>query len=163
MNNLQTPTHPESRRGTLDYIEGKQRELNRFHYEHKIYLKDTNAFQNVYFAHYFDFMGAAREEFLNHILGAQTADFMKSGISLITVDSSIKYRNSLYLYDEFKVEVTVPKISKFKIKLDFEFVNSKTGIIHANSSMTIAAGMNGSAIPIPPVMVEAIKPFVKYD
>ena len=46
-----------------------------FIYERRIYLSDTNSFQNVYFAKYYEFLGEAREELLRYLMKENTPKF----------------------------------------------------------------------------------------
>jgi YbgC/YbaW family acyl-CoA thioester hydrolase len=143
------------------HIDVKRRRFNRrekeFSYQREIYLSDTNAFQNVYFANYAKFIGEAREDFLQWALGENISHFMKSGINLATVDMSIKYKASLYVFDCISVIIKVPKISKIKIFLDFTIINNRTSEINATASMTLCAIQNHKPIVFPEIITDKLK------
>src|SRR5437762_1629723 len=56
-----------------------------------VYLSDTNAFGNTYFAKYFEWQGMARESFFNRVLFPDQQAFLASGIKLITAEAEHKY------------------------------------------------------------------------
>ena len=114
----------DRRRVEIDF---RRRKLNRrkreYLYQREIYLSDTNAYQNVYFANFVYYLGEAREDFLDWMLGENKAGFMRSGVGLVTVDCSIKYLGSLYVFDIITVRLTVPKMTRTKLHFNFEIIN----------------------------------------
>lgn len=156
----------EKRKGTerrekkIDY---KRRTLDRrekvFYYERQAYLTDTNFFQNVYFAQYFDFIGEAREDLFKFLLGEDFNSFMQTGIGISTVDTSIKYIKELHLFDRFKIFITITKIQTFKVSMSFKFVKNDSNEKIAEAEMTVCFHLNGKPIPVPDVIKERVKQY----
>jgi YbgC/YbaW family acyl-CoA thioester hydrolase len=142
-----------------------------FHFKRKIYLTDTNAFQNVYFAQYFDFMGEAREELLKYILGENTSAFIETRIILLTLETSLKYKASSFLFDVIRVEVSLDKISKTKIYLNFRIYNITQKAVSCEGKMAIGTALNGRPIALPKplydgarsLFIEGKKPSPGYE
>lgn len=153
------------RRGTTpkNYIARRFKRRERaFLYERKIYLSDTNAFQNVYFAQFFHFIGEAREDLLAYLLQEHLADVMTSGITLLTRDCSFKYRNSLFAYDQIIVEVSLTKLTAMSVGLSFKVQNATKDQLAGEGSMTIACAMNNKLCKLPSVLYESLdKLFIK--
>lgn len=125
-----------------------------FLYERKIYLSDTNAFQNVYFAQFFHFLGEAREDLLAYVLQERLGEIMSSGITLLTRDCSFKYRNSLYAYDEIVVEIRLTKLTAMSGGLSFKILNVTRNQLAGEGDMTIACAMNGKLCKLPTVLFD---------
>lgn len=89
----------------------------RFVFEKTIYLTDTNALGNAYFARYFDWQGMAREEFLRRLLPDPVA-FFGAGMKIFTVKAETEYKSGLALYDELQIEIRTTNIKK----TSFEFI-----------------------------------------
>lgn len=152
----------DRRKQKTDY---KRRKFDRreglFYYDREVYLTDTNAFGNTYFAQYFDFMGEAREEFLKFLIGDHLDTFMKSGVILLTVDASIKYMKPLFLFDRVRIYVSVKKLTKMKGELEFTFKNPESENIHAVAGMTVATSMGERIIPLPDLIALNAQAFIK--
>ncbi len=148
----------QERRGTSTK-EIIPRRFNRrekaFVYERKIYLSDTNAFQNVYFAQFFHFLGEAREDLLAYLLGDQLGALMTSGITLLTRDCSFKYRNSLFAYDQIQVQVSLTKLTQMSVGLSFKIENLTRQQLAGEGSMTIACALGGKLCKLPSALYES--------
>jgi len=134
----------------------RNRREGEYYYDRTVYLTDTNFFQNAYFAQYFDFIGEAREDFLMYVLGDQFEEFMGTGISISTVDTSIQYKMPLYLFDKIRIFVTVSKFSRARVYLNFK-IEHHDGRLIANSKMTIAFTLNGKVLPVPDLIKQKIQ------
>ena len=128
-----------------------------FVYPREIYLSDTNAYSNVYFANFIHFIGEAREAWLQWLLGDNATAFFQSGIGMVTVDTDIKYKDSLYCFDKIEVKVTVTKLSRTKLVFHFDIVNQKTKKLSAAANMTVGAVFNGKIVIIPSILSDQIK------
>lgn len=112
-------------------IEFDRRSISRrmrcFYIVKTVYLSDTNAFGNTYFAKYFEWQGMAREAFLARHLVPDVSVLMKSGIKLITAEASHCYKHETVVYDRVRVEVRAGHPKHATVELLFTFVNSRTG------------------------------------
>src|SRR5689334_18992697 len=89
----------DRRKQEIDFRRRKfLRREKKFVYSREIYLSDTNAYKNVYFGKYSYILGEAREDLLEWLLQGNR-EFVDSGIGLVTVETTIKYKASLYLFD----------------------------------------------------------------
>lgn len=119
-----------------------------FIFERRVYLADTNAEGNTYFARYFEWMGMAREEFFRQVI----SDIQKffQNVRAVTLSASIDFKNETRLFDEviIKAKPTNPKITTFE--LNFTFMNKNTKQLIAEGKQKLGfTDIRGNIIPIP--------------
>ena len=130
-----------------------------FMFEKTIYLTDTNIFGNAYFARYFDWQGMAREEFFRQVMGDNNKIF-QSGIKLVTIEASIRYRNEVTLFDEVIIKVKPDNVRIATFDLIFIYLNKKTDQLVAEGKQKIGfVDSNNKAIPIPKELKEGWERF----
>lgn len=128
--------------------------MKTFIYETTVYLSDTNAFQNAYFARYFDWQGSAREEFL-HQTCSDIKALMQSGIIIKTLEASMQYKKDAYLFDHLAIEVKPFNVNLASYELNFIFRNKKTNeIIGIGHEKVAYMNKKGKFIPIPFEIIE---------
>lgn len=126
----------------------------RFQFDKIVYLTDTNAMGNVYFAKFFEWQGMAREEFFRELIPDYLA-FMKSGTRLITVEASMEYKHEALLFDQITISVKPQNVKRLGFDLSFTFTNKATQQIIGVGRQRIAfADANGKLITIPSALVE---------
>jgi acyl-CoA thioesterase FadM len=124
-------------------------ERKNFIFNKTLYLTDTNALGNAYFARYFDWQGMAREEFMRRIIPDPIA-FFRSGMKIFTINASMEYKAELGLYDEIEIEVKTSNIKRASFELNFSFTNKNTSALIAVGSQRLAfVGPDGRIVPIP--------------
>lgn len=141
------------------FILEKPNNINAFTYEHTVYLKDTNAFGNTYFANYFVWQGMAREAFLKFLLGDPTP-LMTSGIKMITVRAHTEYYHETICYDEVVIKAHSENMKRCSFDLIFNFYNKKTSQLIAKGYQTIAfSNSNGYLTKTPPPLQDTLKEY----
>lgn len=119
----------------------------KFTFEKIVYLNDTNAEGNVYFAQYFNWQGMAREEFYRRNF---PLELWASGIKLITCDASVKYKQEAILFDEVLIEVAIDNLKNMSLELIFTYTRKQDGALLAKGRQKIAfADASGELIPVP--------------
>lgn len=130
----------------------------KFIFEKTVYLSDTNAEGNVYFAKFFEWQGQAREEFFKKI----RPNFLQEGIKLITVEAYSKYLHECRLFDEVEIIIKISQLRKASIKMNFTFINKKTKEKVAEGYQIIAyADIKGKIERIPPEIREKLAEFLE--
>ena len=136
------------------------RQFNRrektFIYQRRVYLSDTNSFQNVYFAKFYEFIGEAREELLRYLMRESLPELMASGIVLLTRDCSLKFRDSIYLYDDITISVSLTRSTAMRVCLDFTIINNTRDQVAAEGQMTIAEAREGKVCRIPALLSDRL-------
>lgn len=122
--------------------------MGRFAFAVTVYIGDTNVEGNVYWTHYFDWLGRAREAFARWAV-PNIIEEMGAGLTLITVETNIKHVKPAFLYDELVVIVGIKEVKKASLQLCFDFVNQKTKEVIATGWQVIAFGRDGKLVPIP--------------
>ena len=121
----------------------------KFVFNKIVYLCDTNAEGNVYFAKYFEWQGQAREEFVK-INVPTLLSILQSGIKLITYEAYASFKKETILYDEILIEIKTKNIKKLSLDLVFIYTNKKTGELVTTGWERLAfADATGNLIPIP--------------
>lgn len=125
-----------------------------FIFEKTVYLTDTNLFGNAYFASYFDWQGMAREEFFRQVMGDKNT-FFQSGVKLVTIEASIRYRNEVTLFDEIIIKVKPDNVRITTFDLVFTYLNKKLGQLVAEGKQKIGfVDSSNKVIPIPKELKE---------
>ena len=137
---------------------GMDRELTKtqkqFVYNKRVFLKDTNAEGNVYFARFFEWQGEAREEFFRQNV-PDHLQILQSGTRLITVNAWMTYKRSAFLFDEILVDIKTTHLKNMSLELFFTFINKATDEVIAHGGEKLAfSDPAGTAIPIPPSVRE---------
>jgi enediyne core biosynthesis thioesterase len=120
------------------------------------YLKDTNAYGNMYFSRYFEWQGVCREAwFCNRIVPNMLT---LEGI-LITKDANLEYLDEILPFNKIQVSLNTDRIRKTSFKLIFHYQNEK-GILVAKGSQTIIfASKTRKIIKIPLELIKKIKQY----
>lgn len=122
-----------------------------FIYNKTVYLGDTNAEGNVYFANYFRWQGEAREAFYAAYFPLDI--WQKTGLKLITCDASVRYKKETTLYNQVQIQVQTANLRHMSGELLFTYTLKDTDTLIAYGKQRIAfADDTGTLIPLPPLM-----------
>jgi len=109
-----------------------------FIYDRSVYLPDTNAEGNAYFARYFDWQGETREAYL------------KQGITREEYKTN-EYHKPSWLFDEVCIQMTTRNIRHASLEMVFTIFNKLTGELTAKGFQELAfQNRRGRLIPVPP-------------
>jgi|SRR5579884_833751 len=136
----------------------KEVHKKKFIFQKRVYLSDTNAQGNVYFARIFEWQGEAREEYLR-VAVPNHEHLFTAGLRLLTVEAAAEYKGEARLYDDIEIEITVPWIKRASFQLNFNIVNAKTGQLLATGKQLITCSdAEGKLIAIPKPIKEGLLP-----
>lgn len=135
---------------------------NGFYTFHKtVYLTDTNAFGNTYFARYFDWQGMVREAYLRVVVPNYLQMFA-TGIKWITAEAQMIYKHETRVYDEVAISVKPGFMKKSSFELLFTYYNKNTKQLIGNGRQVITfAGPDGKIVKIPKELADGLKPYTK--
>lgn len=164
MEKPKTQQMPRKKDRRINSISYNRRKINRrekeFLFHKTVYLSDTNAMGNTYFARYFEWQGSSREDFFKFLMPNYT-EFLSSGIKLITLEAHNKYLYESRLYDEVLIKLTLGKVTQTSVELIFTFINEPRKELLAQGSQKVAfADKNGKYILVPNELKEAAKPLI---
>ena len=135
-----------------------------FVFEKTVYLSDTNAFGNTYFAKYFEWQGMAREAFVKRCLVPDFKQLVMSGVKLITAEAYHKYKHETVVYDRVLIRLKVGPRRRSTVELLFTFVDKTTGRLIGQGRQVIAfANAKGRLIRVPEMIAKNIKPFMSSN
>lgn len=134
-------------------VEKLQAALGRAFIVHRtVYLPDTNAEGNVYFARYFEWQGEVREACLRQgISREEYRALVVTKTRLVTVKATMDYTRMLGLFDRVCVRMTTRRIRRASLELVFAVFNLGTGELVAEGLQQLAfQDRHGRLIAVPP-------------
>ena len=127
------------------------------HFDHlrKVSFSDTDLAGIVHFASFFPYMEDCEHEFYRSLGLSVTnmRDFNGDKLGWPRVHASCNYKKPLHFDDEFKISLTIAKISTKTIKYNFRFISKDDEIEFAEGSLIVAcvkfseSGMESVKIP----------------
>ena len=131
-----------------------------FVYEKTVYLCDTNAEGNVYFACFFEWQGIAREEFFRRNVPNHMR-ILQSGVRLITVNAWMIYQNECHLFDNISIQVNTANLKRASLELMFTFTNNTTHKLVGHGGEKLAfASSEGQLLAVPNTILENARRFL---
>ena len=126
--------------------------MDEFVFERVVYLTDTNAEGNAYFARYFDWQGETREAYLKQgITREEYKTMLRTKTRLVTVKASNEYYKPSWLFDEVRIRMTTRNIRHASLEMVFTVFNKLTGELTARGIQELAfQNRRGRLIPVPP-------------
>jgi enediyne core biosynthesis thioesterase len=95
-----------------------EREVLTFRHSIDIYLKDSNAYGNTYFARYFEWQGVCRERWLQQCI---SADLLQPIGVLVTKNATIDYVRETFPFQTIECELNTEHVKNCSLKLLFRF------------------------------------------
>ncbi len=114
----------------------------------EIYLKDINLFGGVYFSHYFEWQGMAREAFLKSNIPS-VGEILEKNMRLVTLEALIVYSESLSFHDEIQIRVNTHNINKAYLELIFLYFKNKKNVAAIGKQKVCFSNPLGNPILIP--------------
>lgn len=149
----------KDRREKIDNTE--RRKINRREKEFilplKVYLSDTNAFGNVYFAKYFEWQGKAREDWFNYIMQEKSLVLMQE-YKMATVEASHQYKHECLPFDEVELSLKI-RFSKMCLYFTFifRFKNTKDIIGIGKQKIAFISNKTNKLSEVPLEIIEQAK------
>lgn len=135
--------------------------MRAYHYRHAVTLDETSIAGNVYFAHYLNWQGHCREQFLaDHAPGVLKA--LQAGeLLLVTVSCSMDYYAECFAFDTIDVEMTLHGTSGNRIVIDFCFSRGGRQVARGEQTVACMRRTDGGVRPttVPDELADALIPF----
>jgi len=114
-----------------------------FHHKISIFLKDSNAYGNTYFARYFEWQGICREKWFYECI---SRDMLQAEGVFITKRAENDYLQETFPFQEVSCEVNTYDVRKCSFWLEFRFYSEghpisvgRQQIVFANHAKQITA------------------------
>ncbi|MYN04725.1 acyl-CoA thioesterase [Pseudoduganella sp. DS3] len=124
-----------------------------FHHKLSIFLKDSNAYGNTYFARYFEWQGICREKWFYECI---SRDMLQAEGVFITKHAQNDYLQETFPFQEVSCEVNTYDVRRCSFWLEFRFYAEghpvsvgRQQIVFANHAKQIA--------PLPEIVLKRIK------
>ncbi|MFW2372262.1 MAG: acyl-CoA thioesterase [Gammaproteobacteria bacterium] len=120
---------------SLCLSEGKNRLFNNWQLEMTPYLKDSNAYGNIYFARYFEWQGLCREKWFSECICPNM--FELEG-SLVTKSAHNDYVASIVPFQRIRCLLSTRNIKSASFELVFRFYDFDTNQLLSKGGQKIA-------------------------
>lgn len=138
------------------YAESKKTAEKRvFYHAIDVYLKDSNAYQNTYFARYFEWQGICRERWFHSCI---SADMLNAEGEFITKSAHQNYLRSTFPFQTVNCYLTTFNVRKCAFSLWFEFFAQ--GELVSTGYQEIVFASDKKIARLPDALIEKIK---QYD
>ncbi|MYM83745.1 acyl-CoA thioesterase [Duganella sp. FT50W] len=122
-----------------------------------VYLKDSNAYGNTYFARYFEWQGICREKWFFECISRDM--LQKEGV-FITKHAEQDYLQETFPFQEISCELNVYNVKKCSFWLEFRFsVDGKP--VSVGRQQIVFACHDRKIKALPPAVIELIQRYVK--
>jgi acyl-CoA thioesterase FadM len=129
-----------------------------FEMEIEVYLKDSNAYGNVYFSRHFEWQGIVREAWFSKRIFANM--FELPGV-FITKRANIEYLSETYPFQKVKATLNTANFRRASFDIVIAFSNADLGTPISKGSQTIVfADKNKHITKLPAPILEKMK---EYD
>ena len=124
-----------------------------FRHTIEVYLKDSNATGNVYFARYFEWQGICREKwFFENV----SADMLQPLGVFVTKEAQQKYIQETFAFQRVECEVNTFAVKQCSFSLLFRFfVDGR--LVSAGYQQIVFAGLNKKIARLPADVLEKIR------
>jgi enediyne core biosynthesis thioesterase len=112
------------------------REALTFRHSIDIYLKDSNAYGNTYFARYFEWQGICRERWLQRCIAA---DLMQPQGVLITKTANTDYVRETFPFQTVECELNTRQVKNCSVTLVFRFMVAGSIVGKGSQQIVFAA------------------------
>lgn len=133
--------------------------MEYFDYEYRVIYRDTDMMGISYYANYFVWFEAARNEYFR-ALGLPYTECEKKGIYLPVFETQAKYHASSTYDDVIIVRTSVSELKTTSMRFEYEVRNKKTGIkLTTGFSLHVFVDKNMKPIRIPNEVKERLTLF----
>lgn len=141
----------------------KPQETLQYEQEFRITFADTNAEGNVSHYEYAKYFGIVRELFAMDCIPHFVEEAGKKYL-LKTYSASYEYKRDFFFGDVMKICLRLGELTNSSLKLHADFINQKTGDIHASAAQEIVyADIKGIPRRIPAELMSLLKTFINAE
>jgi enediyne biosynthesis thioesterase len=124
-----------------------------------IYLKDSNATGNVYFARYFEWQGICREKWFFECIAA---DMLQTIGVFITKEAQQSFMHETYAFQKVECEVNTYAIRQCSFSLLFKFFVAGE-LVSVGHQQIVFANLNKKIARLPAHIIEKIRQYEVVD
>jgi len=122
-----------------------------------IYLKDSNAYGNTYFARYFEWQGICREKWFYDCI---SRDMLQQQGVFITKHAQQDYLHETFPFQEISCELNAYDVRKCSFWLEFRFF-AEGRQVSAGRQQIVFANHDKQITPLPEPVLKKIRRFVR--
>jgi enediyne biosynthesis thioesterase len=128
-----------------------------FHHALTIYLKDSNAYGNTYFARYFEWQGICREKWFYECI---SRDMLQQQGVFITKHAEQDYLQETFPFQEIRCELNAYDVKKCSFWLEFRFYEGDRQV-SAGRQQIVFANHDKQITALPELVIKRIKRYEK--
>ncbi len=119
IDNLSQSSAGDEDHAAFDTLQSPAKQALTFKHSIDIYLKDSNAYGNTYFARYFEWQGVCRERWLQQCI---SADLLQPLGVLVTKSANIDYVRETFPFQTVECEMNSEQVKNCSLVLAFRFL-----------------------------------------
>ncbi|MCS7014072.1 MAG: acyl-CoA thioesterase [Chloroherpetonaceae bacterium] len=132
-----------------------------FIYTQRVIYAHTDQMQVVYYARYFEFIEAARNELLRHC-GFPYKELEALGLRLPVVSAHLDYFSPARYDDELLIETCVDKLENVRITLGYQgYEKFSQRKLFSGYTVHAFVSVQGKLIRPPKALLEALQPYLR--
>ncbi len=137
-------------------IEGQNKLVNSYQYEFTPYLKESNAYGNIYFTHHFEWQGICRERWFSSCVIKDM--FSMDGV-FVTKFAHCDFETEAYPFRRILCLLNTRSVKKFTFHLVFRFydVDSRRLLSRGEQKLAYLSPKDKTPIKLPNEVIEKIK------
>ncbi len=135
---ITVPMQPSFPSGDAEQIivPNRQIGIQTFHHNIDIYLKESNAYGNTYFARYFEWQGICRERWLHQFIAQ---DLLQTQGVLITKRAHQEYVQETFPFQTIQCELNTFDVKSCSLYLLFRFLVDGKPVSHGYQQIVFAS------------------------
>lgn len=127
-----------------------------FEKELEIYLKDSNAYGNIYFARYFEWQGITREAWFSNCVLPNM--FTMEG-AFVTKSAHNDFMREVRPFSKILAKLNTSNIKRGSFELVFSFIDMSTGDYVSRGTQKVAYLVNNKLTPLPTDVLGKVKQY----
>lgn len=126
-----------------------------FHHAIDVYLKDSNAYANTYFARYFEWQGICRERWFHQYIDPQ---FLKDDGVFVTKQAYQNYVQETFPFDRIDCSLNTHQVKRCSFFLIFKF-SSKGQVVSTGHQEIVFVSHTRKIAALPEHVLEKLRQF----
>jgi enediyne core biosynthesis thioesterase len=136
IDNLSQSSASDEDHAVFDTLQSPAKQTLTFKHSIDIYLKDSNAYGNTYFARNFEWQGVCRERWLQQCI---SADLLQPQGVLITKNANTNYVRETFPFQTVECELNTQQVKNCSVTLLFRFLVSGSLVCTGSQKIVFAS------------------------
>lgn len=127
-----------------------------YNYKTRVYYRDVDQMEIVYYTRYLEYFEAARTELLRSI-GFDVTKVEEMGYFMPVIACHCDYKRSARFDDELNIVTKINELPRSSMKIEYEVFNSSNELLVSGYTVHSFINSNGKAVKPPKVFIEKLR------